>query len=394
MQYLTNLIPLPPSEINLKNLSRSPDIQAVLQHQLQYFVESLPVVAIWITYRVFNQQQRQFVCPEHLPAIVNHSPFPFSLEIEQAFTKKLPSKTLIQLRSFFQFQESEPTNEPLKSRQDGSGCAYIYLFDSAQSDEYFFIETEKPLNQSQQQNLQQQIHLLQDFLRVARESARQQEKIQILEQAVRRGEHQLRNPLALINLYAENLYLSLQDNALQEQALVIRDTVTELSQNLTKLLNCGQKEKLQLIRSNLSELLLETLNILQPQIDAKKLKVSYPNKPLTIAVDGWQIKQVFENILSNAIAFSPCGEVITCNWQVFKNEVLIEISDQGSGIPPEDLKNVFTPFYSKRPGGTGLGLAIAKKIILDHRGSIWVENLVHGGAQFSFTLPRYAPHFP
>jgi signal transduction histidine kinase len=394
MQYLTNSIPLPSSEINLNQLSRSPDIQTVLQRHLQYFVESLPIVAIWISYRVFNPQQRQFIYPEQFPEIVNRSLFSFHLEIEQSFPKDLPSKTLIQLRSLLKIQEAEPTNELLTMVQDSRGFSYIYLFDSDRADEYLFIETDTVLSQPQQQNLQQQIHLLQDFLRVARESARQQEKIQILEQAVRQGEHQLRNPLALINLYAENLYLSLQDNALQEQALVIRETVTELSQNLTKLLNCGQKEKLQLIRSNLSELLLETLNILQPQIDAKKLKVSYPHKPLTIAADGWQIKQVFENILSNAIAFSPCEEVITCNWQIFKNEVLIEISDQGSGIPPEDLKNVFTPFYSKRPGGTGLGLAIAKKIILDHRGSIWVENLVHGGAQFSFTLPRYAPHFP
>jgi signal transduction histidine kinase len=54
----------------------------------------------------------------------------------------------------------------------------------------------------------------------------------------------------------------------------------------------------------------------------------------------------------------------------------------------QDLENLFTPFYSKRPGGTGLGLAIAKKIILDHQGSLWAQNLPVGGAQFSMSLPR------
>jgi signal transduction histidine kinase len=101
------------------------------------------------------------------------------------------------------------------------------------------------------------------------------------------------------------------------------------------------------------------------------------------------MKQVFENLLSNAIDFSPVGGIVTCDWRGFRNEVLVEIGDQGAGLSQEDLKEAFTPFYSRRPGGTGIGLTIAKKIILDHQGSIWVQNLTRGGAQFSFTLPRY-----
>ena len=73
---------------------------------------------------------------------------------------------------------------------------------------------------------------------------------------------------------------------------------------------------------------------------------------------------------------------------VFRDEVLVKVSDQGPGLSEEDLKQAFTPFYTRRPGGTGLGLAIAKKIILDHKGSLWVQNLSSGGAQFSFSLPR------
>jgi signal transduction histidine kinase len=119
--------------------------------------------------------------------------------------------------------------------------------------------------------------------------------------------------------------------------------------------------------------------------------MSYPDTAFTVAVDRSQIKQVFDNLLSNAVHFSPFGGTVTCQWQIFRHEVLFEISDQGPGLSEEDLKQAFTAFYSRRPGGTGLGLAIAKKIILDHHGNLWVQNLPGGGAQFSFTLPRLNP---
>ena len=112
------------------------------------------------------------------------------------------------------------------------------------------------------------------------------------------------------------------------------------------------------------------------------------SRTVTLAVDRWQMKQALSNLLSNAIHFSPVGATIECSWQIFRREVLIEVRDRGSGLSAEDLQQLFVPFYSRRPGGSGLGLAIAKKIILDHRGRLWAQNLSSGGTQFSITLPR------
>jgi signal transduction histidine kinase len=221
-----------------------------------------------------------------------------------------------------------------------------------------------------------------------RECSRQKAEIQLLEQVLRRAEHQLRNPLALISLYSENLCRGLQSGGLQEQATIIRETVDDLSANLTDLVYCGQQAKLRVAPYDLREILADSIQGLRPWLEEKQVDICYPDKPVIVAVDRWQMKQVFDNLLSNAIHFSPEGGVVTCNWQVFAMEVIVEVSDRGSGLSQEDLKQVFTPFYSKRPGGTGLGLAIAKKIIFDHKGSIWVENLSVGGAQFSFILPR------
>jgi signal transduction histidine kinase len=127
---------------------------------------------------------------------------------------------------------------------------------------------------------------------------------------------------------------------------------------------------------------------MQTWLAQKQLKVIYDSQPLWLRGHIWKIKQVWQNLLSNAIAYSPFNGQITLTWQVFQTEVLIKISDNGPGLSPEDLRSIGTPFYSRRPGGTGLGLAIAKQFILEHQGSLWADNLPEGGAQFCITLPR------
>lgn len=86
-------------------------------------------------------------------------------------------------------------------------------------------------------------------------------------------------------------------------------------------------------------------------------------------LDSLQVKQVFNNLLSNAIHFSPIGSTIAINWQVFHSEVTISIADQGTGLSQTDLQNLFTPFYSRRPKGTGLELTIAQEVIV-HKGKL------------------------
>ena len=198
----------------------------------------------------------------------------------------------------------------------------------------------------------------------------------------------MRNPLALIGLYAENLCLGLPDGLWQEQATIIRETIQDLDTNLTELIYCGQGTKLKVTLQDLRTVVVESIQGLQPWINQKDIQICYPETSTTLAIDRLQMKQVFDNLLSNAIHFSPHSGTITCSWQIYQNEVLICISDQGPGLSPEDLKQIFTAFYSRRPGGTGLGLTIAKKIVLDHQGSLWAQSSVKGGATFSLTLPR------
>jgi len=341
-----------------------------VQRQLEQLAAQLPVVAVWLVYQDPTVGKRQSVT-YYKSQLENFSSEFSYWESEQWWVDSLPAMQVCQL----------PTVEKYK--------AFVCLFGQYDSEpEYLLLCTEVLISPAQEQWIEQQAQLLTSYLDIWRQCYRQQMEIQLLEQALRRTEHQLRNPLALIGLYAANLCHSLPTGALQEQATVIQETVHELSSSLADLISCGQQAKLRLSPHDLREICLESIKGLQPWIEDKKLQINLPEKPLNLLVDRCQIKQVFDNLLSNAVHFSPQYGIINCHWEAFYQEVLVEISDQGPGLSEEDILQAFTPFYSKRPGGTGLGLAIAKKVILDHQGSLWVQNLSAGGAQFSFTLPR------
>jgi signal transduction histidine kinase len=111
-----------------------------------------------------------------------------------------------------------------------------------------------------------------------------------------------------------------------------------------------------------------------------------------VTLDAEKIKQVLRNLLDNAIKFSPVGGTIDVGINRVQNSVRVSVSDQGPGIPPDELEAVFDKFVQSSKtktgaGGTGLGLAICHEIVAAHRGRIWAENRPEGGAVFSFEIP-------
>ena len=254
--------------------------------------------------------------------------------------------------------------------------------------EYIQIITNETLSINFKNQLNNSAIILNQYIKIYSENLKQKAEIQLLEHILHKAGHQLRNSLALIGLYAHNLYLQMLDIHSKKQAMVIHENVQKLNSNLTEILSCGQGVVLNIVSQDLKEILAESIKNLQPIIEQKQLKIDITDTSTIVSLDKFQIQQVFDNLISNAIHFSPNFGKITISWQTFQEEVLIKISDRGSGIPPEDIQKVFNPFYSHREGGTGLGLTIAKKIVLDHRGNIWAQNLPEGGAAFSIILPR------
>ncbi|MDX2228480.1 MAG: HAMP domain-containing sensor histidine kinase [Leptolyngbyaceae cyanobacterium bins.349] len=210
---------------------------------------------------------------------------------------------------------------------------------------------------------------------------------QQLHKVLQRSRHQLRTPLALMLLYIDLLQTIANDSRSQEWVRNLRSTVEEMNNSVNHLTELVHSIE-QLDYVDLRQSIMQCVESMQPWIEQKQITVGYGAQSLWLQVDEWKICQVFQNLLNNAIAFAPMGGRITWEWQNFQTEVLIKISDNGPGLSSEDLRSIGTPYYSRRPGGTGLGLSIARQIILEHRGSLWGNNLPDGGAQFCITLPK------
>jgi len=347
----------------------SPEVRKACQLQLGQLAAHLPLGLAWIVYQTPGRDR---------------------CELRLLRTETLPHlnpEILAYLESEVWLQPNLPRLE-LQLLAIDSLPIYVYLLQEVSNEPcYLLLWSRSWFTPEQIQFVNQQAQLLSYWLSIDRELARQQGEIQLLEQVLQKAEHQLRNPLALISLHAENLRLGLPTGVLQDQAVIIRDTVSDLSSNLTELLHCSQHARLQLTPCNVRSLLRETLDSLHHWLDEKDIKVEMPSQAPVVVVDRWQIKQVLTNLLHNAIHFSPKGATITWEWRVAGQAVYVSIRDRGVGLSVDDLRQAFTPYYSRRPGGTGMGLAIVHKIILDHRGSCWANNHPEGGAQFYFSLP-------
>jgi signal transduction histidine kinase len=212
--------------------------------------------------------------------------------------------------------------------------------------------------------------------------------------------HELRTPLTLIIGYAELLSSreklsprgqEMAQTALRESRRMARlvDDLLDLSRIETGGLEL-HREPVNLIR--LTEESLANFSVLSPQ---HHLETRIPHGLPWIMADRARISQAINNLLDNAIKYSPNGGTITVELLRHATAVMVSVKDQGVGIPPEKLKLLFTKFYRADEflklavRGTGLGLALCKYIVEAHGGRIWVESQEDLGSTFSFTLPIY-----
>jgi two-component system sensor histidine kinase VicK len=125
-------------------------------------------------------------------------------------------------------------------------------------------------------------------------------------------------------------------------------------------------------------------------------KRNLPKEAIFIEIDEDKLTQVLDNIISNAMKYSPEGGQITFSIKEEEDKIIVSIKDQGIGIPKENIGKVFERFYrvdkarSRKLGGTGLGLAIAKEMVQAHGGNIWVKSEEGKGTEILFSLP-YEP---
>ena len=217
--------------------------------------------------------------------------------------------------------------------------------------------------------------------------------------------HELRTPLTSVKSYLE----ALDDGALSEPVApdfvkVSLNETNRMMRMITDLLSLSridnETSQLDIELTNFTAFITFILNRFdkiksQSQEDTKKYELirEYPITPIWVEIDTDKMTQVIDNILNNAIKYSPDGGKIKVGMKTTDAQLIISISDEGLGIPKKDLPRIFDRFYrvdkarSRAQGGTGLGLAIAKEIIKQHKGFIWAKSEYGKGSTFTIVLP-------
>ena len=215
--------------------------------------------------------------------------------------------------------------------------------------------------------------------------------------------HELRTPLTSMRSYLE----ALNDGAWRDEEIapeflkVTQEETERMIRMISDLLNLSRidsgRSQLQCEFIQLNGLLNFILDrfdmVIQSEHRPYKIVREFTRRDIFVEADKDKLTQVFDNIINNAMKYSPDGGKITVSLLETHNSAIVSISDEGLGIPKKDLNKVFDRFYrvdkarSREMGGTGLGLAISREVIRQHNGHIWVESEEGKGSTFFVSLP-------
>ena len=218
--------------------------------------------------------------------------------------------------------------------------------------------------------------------------------------------HELRTPLTSMRSYIETL----SEGAWQDQEMAPRflkitlDETDRMIRMINDLLDLSRMDngnlKLNIEMVNFNELVnfvLDRFDVIIANSEKKyRIVREFTQRPLFVEVDTDRMIQVIDNIMNNAIKYSPDGGKITVRLMETHNNVILSITDQGLGIPKKDISRIFERFYrvdkarARKQGGTGLGLAISKEVVKALGGTIWATSIENYGSTFYISLP-YEP---
>ncbi|WP_373755303.1 cell wall metabolism sensor histidine kinase WalK [Jeotgalibaca porci] len=218
--------------------------------------------------------------------------------------------------------------------------------------------------------------------------------------------HELRTPLTSVKSYTE----ALQDGFWKDEDVapnflqVISTETDRMIRMVTDLLHLSRMDQgnmqLELEYVSMNDLFTHILDrfdmmLLSEAYREKNYKIvrDFTQRTLWVEIDQDKITQVIDNIMNNAIKYSPDGGSVTCRLMETHNSVVLSVTDEGMGIPPKDLNHIFERFYrvdkarARSMGGTGLGLAISREVLGLHGGRIWATSVENKGSTFFISLP-------
>jgi len=212
--------------------------------------------------------------------------------------------------------------------------------------------------------------------------------------------HELRTPLGLIKVFCTTLLredVDFDRQTMREFLLDIEDETERLEQIVNNLLDMSRAESGRLAIDkhpvDLGQLVRQVIKDMAIQLRERRVVQDFPQEPLIIMIDARRMEQVLRNLLSNASKYSLDTSTITVRGRGDKSQVLVQVHDEGMGIPSGELEHIFERFYrvqnevTQKVGGVGLGLAVCRSIIHAHGGRIWAESEPQKGSTFCIALP-------
>jgi PAS domain S-box-containing protein len=199
--------------------------------------------------------------------------------------------------------------------------------------------------------------------------------------------HEVRNPLTNLNLALEHLRDEMpKDNeAVQLYSEIIERNAKRIDTLISEMLNSSKPKELNLELADVTDILNETISLATDSINLNQIKLekSYVKNLPRILVDREKLKIAFLNIIVNAVDAMERGKgELLVTVLLDQSTIVVRITDNGKGIPTEDLEKLFDPFFTEKPGGMGLGLTSTKNILSSHNAIVEVESTVKKGTSF------------
>jgi signal transduction histidine kinase len=201
--------------------------------------------------------------------------------------------------------------------------------------------------------------------------------------------HEIKNPLASIKNFTQLLDAEYDDPVFRQDFIeVVTTEVNRIDRIVTDLLDYARPRKMHFVSASVPEIIDDVLFSLDKQLGVQGIEMkTRMQDPPPVKADPEQLRQVFLNIIINAVEAMNGNGAIEITVEQTGRRVRISVSDSGPGVSADAARDIFSPFYTTKKDGSGLGLAISQRIISEHDGLIEVENNQQNGARFIISLP-------
>jgi PAS domain S-box-containing protein len=220
----------------------------------------------------------------------------------------------------------------------------------------------------------------------AHELAIKSEKLSLAGQLAAGIAHEIRNPLTSVKGFLQLI----KSGTVHEKYIdIMSDELNKVEIILSELLMLAKPQAVTYRPYDIGNVMIDVITLLKKQalLNNTNLLFSSSNQKVIVNCDQVQMKQVFINFIKNSIEALPTGGRIEITLRQENDKAVIDIADNGHGIPEDKLKQVGQPFYTTKDKGTGLGLMVSFNIIDNHQGMVSLKSKVNKGTRFTITLP-------